>query len=37
VTKEEISGVITHMALYAGWPTAAQAVQIAKAVFDETP
>jgi 4-carboxymuconolactone decarboxylase len=37
VTKEEIGGVITHMALYAGWPTAAQAVQIAKEVFDETP
>ena len=35
VTKEEISAVITHMAFYAGWPTAANAVQAAKAVFDE--
>ena len=34
VTKEEISEVITHMAFYAGWPTAANAVQIAKQVFD---
>ena len=36
VTKEEISGIITHMAFYAGWPTAANAVRIAKEVFDET-
>jgi 4-carboxymuconolactone decarboxylase len=35
VTKEEVSEVITHMAFYAGWPTAANAVQIAKQVFDE--
>ena len=35
VTKEEISGIITHMAFYAGWPTAANAVRIAKEVFDE--
>ena len=35
VTKEEIGEVITHMAFYAGWPTAANAVQIAKQVFDE--
>lgn len=34
VTKEEVSEVITHMAFYAGWPTAANAVQIAKQVFD---
>ena len=36
VTKEEIGEVITHMAFYAGWPTAANAVGVAKAVFDET-
>ncbi len=35
VTKEEIGEVITHMAFYSGWPTAANAVQIAKQVFDE--
>ena len=34
VTKEEIGEVITHMAFYAGWPTAANAVQVAKQVFD---
>ena len=34
VTKEEIGEVITHMAFYSGWPTAAQASQIAKEVFD---
>lgn len=36
VTKEEIGEVITHMAFYGGWPTAANAVQVAKQVFDET-
>jgi 4-carboxymuconolactone decarboxylase len=35
VTKQEIGAVITHMAFYAGWPTAANAVRIAKEVFDE--
>jgi 4-carboxymuconolactone decarboxylase len=35
VTKEEIGAVITHMAFYAGWPTAANAVRVAKEVFDE--
>lgn len=34
VTKDEISEVITHMAFYGGWPTAANAVQVAKQVFD---
>ena len=29
-----IGEVITHMAFYAGWPTAAQASKIAKDVFD---
>jgi 4-carboxymuconolactone decarboxylase len=37
VTKEEISAVITHMAFYAGWPTAANAVRVAKEVFDQRP
>jgi 4-carboxymuconolactone decarboxylase len=35
VTREEIGAVITHMAFYAGWPTAANAVRVAKDVFDE--
>lgn len=35
VTQEEIGEVITHMAFYSGWPTAANAVRIAKEVFDE--
>ena len=34
VTKEEIGEVINHMAFYAGWPTAANAVRVAKEVFD---
>ena len=34
VTKEEIGEIITHMAFYAGWPTAAQAARVAKEVFD---
>jgi 4-carboxymuconolactone decarboxylase len=36
VTKAEIGEVITHIAFYGGWPTAANAVQVAKQVFDET-
>lgn len=35
VTQEEISEIITHAAFYGGWPTAANAVQVAKQVFDE--
>ena len=35
VTKEEIGEVITHIAFYGGWPTAANAVQVAKQVFDD--
>ena len=33
VSKEEIGAVITHMAFYAGWPTAVNAAQIAQEVF----
>jgi 4-carboxymuconolactone decarboxylase len=36
VTKDELGEVITHMALYAGWPTAMSAGQIAAKVFEET-
>ena len=35
VTREEIGEVITHIAFYAGWPTAANAVGVAKGVYDE--
>jgi 4-carboxymuconolactone decarboxylase len=33
VTREEIGEVITHMAFYAGWPTAVNAAQVAKQVY----
>jgi 4-carboxymuconolactone decarboxylase len=36
VTRDEIAEVITHLAFYAGWPTAATAVGIARRVFEET-
>jgi 4-carboxymuconolactone decarboxylase len=35
VTRDEIGEVITHMALYAGWPTAMTAGRIASQVFEE--
>lgn len=35
VTKEEIGETITHLAFYAGLPTAANAVLLAKQAFDE--
>ncbi|PKB61754.1 MAG: 4-carboxymuconolactone decarboxylase [SAR202 cluster bacterium Casp-Chloro-G4] len=35
VTKDEIAEIFTHMAFYAGWPTAANAVRVAKEVYDE--
>ena len=34
VTRDEISEIITHMAFYAGWPTATTAARIAKGVFE---
>lgn len=36
VTKDELAEVITHLAFYAGWPTAATAVGIARQVFAES-
>jgi 4-carboxymuconolactone decarboxylase len=33
VTKEEISELITHLAFYAGWPSAMTAATLAKEVF----
>jgi 4-carboxymuconolactone decarboxylase len=35
VTREEISEIITHLAFYAGWPSAMSAARIVKQVFDE--
>ena len=35
VTRDEIIGAITHLAFYAGWPTASTAIGIARRVFDE--
>ncbi len=35
VTKEEIGEIITHIAFYAGWPSASTAALIAKEAFDE--
>ena len=35
VTKSEISEVILHTTMYAGWPVGANAVRIAKEVFEE--
>jgi 4-carboxymuconolactone decarboxylase len=35
VTREEIVETITHLAFYAGWPSAGTALDIARGVFDE--
>jgi len=35
VTKPEISEVILHTTIYAGWPVGTNAVRIAKEVFDD--
>jgi 4-carboxymuconolactone decarboxylase len=35
VTKDEIRGLITHLAFYAGWPTAVNAARVALEVFEE--
>jgi len=35
VTRDEIIEAITHVAFYAGWPSAMTALPIAKAVFEE--
>ena len=34
LSPEEIGEVITHVAFYAGWPTAANAARIIKEVYD---
>ena len=35
VTREELIEAITHLAFYAGWPTASTAIGIARHVFAE--
>ena len=35
VTREEIGELIFHLAFYGGWPTASDAVFVAKEVFDQ--
>lgn len=35
VTKKELAEVITHLAFYSGWPTAASALTIAKQVLSD--
>ncbi|NLI27979.1 MAG: carboxymuconolactone decarboxylase family protein [Acetobacter sp.] len=35
VTQAEIIEIITHLAFYAGWPTASTALTIARGIFDE--
>jgi 4-carboxymuconolactone decarboxylase len=37
VTKEELVELITHLAFYAGWPSANTAVEILRKVFAESP
>ena len=35
VTQEELIETITHLAFYAGWPSAVTAVSVARGVFQE--
>jgi 4-carboxymuconolactone decarboxylase len=35
VTREEIGELITHLAFYAGWPSAMSAARVVKQVFEE--
>ena len=36
ITKEELIELITHLAFYSGWPTAMNAINVAKDVFWKT-
>lgn len=36
VKKEELIEVITHLAFYAGWPSAISAIMVAKELFSKT-
>ena len=35
VSRDELIGLITHLAFYSGWPTANTAITIARRVFEE--
>ena len=35
VTREELSELFTHLAIYAGWPSGISAAQVAKQVYEE--
>ncbi len=35
VTRDELTEMITHLAFYAGWPSASTAVAIARKIFEE--
>jgi 4-carboxymuconolactone decarboxylase len=35
VTEQELSEVMTHLAFYAGWPSALTAVTVAREVFEK--
>ncbi len=35
VTRDELRGLITHLAFYAGWPTAVNAGRVALEIFGE--
>ncbi len=35
ISRDELIELITHLAFYSGWPTAATAVAIARRVFEE--
>ncbi|HZU65424.1 MAG TPA: carboxymuconolactone decarboxylase family protein [Novosphingobium sp.] len=37
VSRDELIGLVTHLAFYAGWPCASTALTIARRLFDETP
>lgn len=37
VTQEELIETITHLAFYAGWPSAVSAVAVAREVFEKQP
>ncbi len=37
LTKEELGEVWLQLAFYSGWPTVANAMQLAREVFDEQP
>ena len=35
LTQDEIRGIITHLAFYAGWPTAVNAGRLAAEIFED--